>query len=418
MKEIWLQNLLKVFLIIIITASCNKDKINYDPNEVIVTINASNLGEGFRTFFVVENKKSNAISTELVEGENSILRGDEILGDLVNFHFVYIDNDIDDFWRIKSYYDISIGKEINLPDMYGAGKSDVEVSKSKGVVNISFADIPDFDIATRSAHYPGHCHTNCNLEVPCANIGGNTYSVGDNFYVCLQKGKDAGYIIVSVPEVDEYVISLGELNYDMTKYSILKNPNQEQHIKVGAYGSDGLIEIFNLRSPEVSLFPGDSIDVFVPNGLPQMKNFSTLVYNTSDDYFLYSYYFSNQVTTKHSFLDVGLSLSHTSGEFPLVSAASDKYDILELLIQVDHNFWTIYASDGQSLYTPEFPDEVLQAISDDFQLLQLLSANSSIVVEAIDDSRFNNYDDALEYYLKIRDFEEENYSILYERKWR
>ena len=406
MKTLRLHGLIIIFVLIAVASGCKKNLYNDDPNEVIVTVSAGDMGDNNKTFLVVENKRSGAISAGIHQGTNPVLRGNDIVGDLVNLHFVYVSS-----LEIISYFDVPVGKTVTLPNLYTSNDSVFEENR----VNIGFSDLPDFDIATRSARYPGHCHTSGTLEVPCANIGGNTYPAGDNFYVCLQKGRNAGYKLVSIPAVDNYIISLSELNNNMTRYAIPKDPDHNPTIKVDAYGSDGLIGIFNLQYPDADLFPGDSVEVFVPYDLPQMRSFCTRIYNNATGQ--YSYYFNDHVITKYSFLDVGLSLSYTPGDFPQVATAKNDYDLVKMdMFGDDHVRWTLYAPDPQSFYTPEFPEEVLQSIKNGFHLSNLLSDAQNISFQAIDDSRFGDYGDALECFLKIRDFQNNDYGILFEGK--
>lgn len=421
------ERLIMIVLIVAANTSCNKETVEYDPEEVIVTINTTVWNYQYpyeRVFVVVENMQSDPIFVEITKGENSIIkRGEEIAGDLINLHFVHAWS-IYDFsdWRIISYYDILPGKEIDLLGIYDAsGMGDGKELSGKGIVNISFSDVPEFDIATRSANNNRHCHTLNTLEVPCAPIGGNSYPSGYNFYVCLQKGDNAGYKLEKIPELSDYVISLNGLNQEMEKYSIPKNPDYQKDISISTYGSDGILQIFNMYYTDESLFTGDYIDVFVPKGLPQMTRFSTEISRINTDRIQSSYYMSDQVTTNNSFLDAGLTLSFTSGKFPVITQTSNEFDVLTTEISVKDadswRHWTIYSPGSRNLYSPEFPSEVLQAVAGGFQVGWLLSNISRISVTATNDSRFSNYDDAVEFALKIRDFSEVHFSILSDKVW-
>jgi len=345
-----------------------------------------------------------------VPGKNILERGDRILDDKINLHFIYSD---EFSWKVNSYYQVSVGKNMELLDMSGGGSSNPYGNYR---VNINFSGIPEFDVATRSAHYPLHCHTSDSLEVPCANIGGNTYYAGENFYVCLQTGSEAGYVLAKIPEVEDYTISLRELNSDMTKYTVLNNTNYPMSIGVKAYGSDGGIEIYNMGLPEEQGVP---VDVFVPNGLSQMVNFSTTVsfYNEDNRVEWISSYLSDVVEINPSLIDVGLEISHSPGKLPLISTKNNEFDYLCIEIRQESNFWTIYSANGNDIYLPDFPEEVFKNKGGSLQIQEALTDLSFANATAFQDSRFSNYEDAVDYYLKIKTFESENSSNLTQRAW-
>lgn len=415
MKTFRLLASLIVLVSIVATSGCKKEKVEYDPNEAIITINAIDYSSGSFTVFVVfENTLSSSSYIEIVDGENLILRGNSIKGDIINFHFVYIFSGFDNsLGEIISYYEIPIGMEINLPG-YASSKSVANESEPKGQTTISFSDIPAFEVATRSALYPAHAHTSASLEVSCANIGGNTFNPGDDFYVCLQNGISAGYKLVSIPQVTDYTISLGELNSDMTKYSYLKSPTNNLDIAANAYNIEGEnpIRIYSLDPPYGDLFAGDSINLFVPNGLAQMKKFYTSFTNY-DETGLYhsSKYYSNQISKNYSFLNTGLITSHTFGEFPVVTTSNNNYDYIEIRFSFGPVSWTIFAPDGNGLYTPEFPEEVKQVLSADYQLSEFLTKYTVLNVTVTDDSRIIGYEEAYRHHLGIQDYYQEYYNI-------
>jgi len=402
--------ILLTLIIFIIAIGCELNKTEYDPEEVIFSINHAIVEDHYTVFLVIENESSEMLAVELVSGKNILERGDKIVGDKINLHFVYTD---EFSWKINSYYQVAVGKNMDQLDMVGGGSSD---TYNNYRVNISFSDIPEFDVATRSAHYPLHCHTSDSLEVPCANIGGNTYYAGENFYVCLQTSSEAGYVLTKVPEVENYTISLGELNTDMTKYTVLNTTNYSMSVGVRAFGSDGGIEIYNMGLPREKGVP---VDVFVPNSLPQMKTFSTTIdfFNEDNRIEWSSAYVSDVIEINPSHLDVGLEITHSSGNLPLISTINNEFDYLCLDIRQESNFWTIYSANGKDIYLPEFPDEMYHNNGGSLKIQEALTDFSYVNATAFQDSRFSNYEDAVDYYLKIRTFESENRSNLTQRAW-
>ena len=401
--------LFMIAVLLLSSTGCH-ERIEYDPNEVLVTINTGNWPDYDQRIFyvIVENKRSGSVFAKLVKGEDCHMRrGEVISGDLINLHFFALGGHNNDY-NLYSYYDILPGKVINMSYIFFSGRTTVVPGKRVG--NITFSDVPAFDIVTRSANNPRHCHTLNTLNVPCAMPGRDSYE-GKYFYVCIQKGDDAGYKLVEIPGGSEYDLSLGDLNYNMTKYSIPKDPAMLQIIRVMAYGSDGMMGIYALY--DETLFSGNNIDVFVPVGLTQMTSFHTTVEKSESDKYQASYYVSSTVTTAFSYLDAGLSIKHTSGKLPIITHNGDKFDWLETTIRfADTRSWMLCHPSGQSLYLPEFPSEVLQAISADFQISSKLSDISSIVVTAIEDSRLNSYDEVFESAMRIITLPDQEYSIL------
>ncbi len=193
-------------------------------------------------------------------------------------------------------------------------------SPVKRVENLVFTDIPPFDIVTRSANNQRHCHTQNTFQVPCAQPGYDGYFSGTCFYVCLQQGGEAGYKLVDIPDesLAEYEISLGGLNDDMSCYVISKDPLDQTDIDIMAHGSEGSIEIFALHDQAV--FPDNDVEVFVPEGLPQMSSFTT-TYNRipSAERIQASIYRNGTVITDNSFLNSGLMVNHIQGSMPAIS---------------------------------------------------------------------------------------------------
>lgn len=400
--------------------SC-ENRVEYDPDEVLVTIDTDNWLTGNHGFVIVENRESAVIFSELTKGQESVLRrGEQITGDRINIHLLNVLKDPFEevlSWTLYSYYGVLPGKNIDLYYVFNPGTTIVQELKVVG--NITFSDIPSFDLVTRSANNPGHSHTLNTLQVPCAPPGHDSYTSGSYFYVCLQQGDNAGYKLVYIPDENlaEYEISLSGLNNEMTGYVISKDPLNQTDIDIMAHGSAGSIEIFALH--DQALITDNGIEVFVPDDLPQMTSFTTTYvrYPTTDQ-MQTSLYRSSTVTSDFSFLDAGLEVTLISGSMPSVGHNSDGFNHLytDMSFTGHNGSWKILHPDAGSLSLPELPADVLNAVAPGFTLTGQLSGIITIRVSAIEDSRFQDYDDAVVQTLDPERFPEENYIRLVDRK--
>lgn len=400
---------------------CEKRE-KYDPEEVLVTIDTDSWNPGYQGFAIIENKESVPVFSELTRGQECILRrGEKIIGDQVNLHLLKILKDPQNeviSWTLYSFFGINPGADVDLNSVLNPGMS-VGTSPTKWVGNIVFTDIPPFDIVTRSANNQRHCHTQNTLQVPCAPPGFDSYFSGTCFYVCLQQGEEAGYKLVDIPDesLAEYEISLDGLNYDMSCYIITKDPLDQTDIDIMAHGSKGSIEIFALHDQAV--FPENDVEIFVPEGLLQMSSFTTTYIRIpSTDRIQTSIYFSGTVATGSSFLDAGITVNHVPGSMPSISHTTEGFTQLLTEISINDQIgeWKIVHPDVSSLYIPELPDEVLQAISTGFSLSNQLSNVGIVRVTAIEDSRWQDYNDSVEQTLDPGSFSEDDYSRFSDRK--
>ena len=393
-----------------------ENRVEYDPEEILVTIDTGNWLTGTQGFVIIENRESGAIFSELTKGQECILkRGEKIKGDHYNLHLLNIIKTPDDeviSWKLYSFLEVLPGQDVDLYYVFNPGTTILE--KVNWVGNIIFTEVPSFDIVTRSANNPRHCHTLNTLVVPCALPGNDMYFSGNYFYTCLQQGDDAGYKLVYIPDesFDEYEISLSDLNDDMTMHLITADPSQV-YIDIMAYGSSGSLEIFALHDETV--FPDDNIKVFVPDGIPQMTSFST-TYNKPavSGHGQTSIYRNSTVTTDFSFLEAGLKLNHISGSMPSIIHNNTGFSQLNTnLIFTGHiGSWSIVHPNASSLYRPELPAEVLGAISSGFILEDQLSNVINVSVTAIDDSRCQDYYDAIDLTLDPESTLADSYSRL------
>jgi len=415
-------NCIVFFLLVLCFSGCSKNDWEFDPDEVLVTVNTDGWStSGAKVSLIIENRKSTAISASLVQGEKCVLkRGENVAGDKINLHILSVTKDGQDqltSWSILSYYDIGPGKEFKIADILNADVARKGMNQT--IRNVSFSDVPEFDIVTRSANNQGHCHTLNKLTVPCAYPGYDSFLSGNYFYVCLYKNGSAGYKLIKIPEttLTDYVISLSGLNTNMTKFLIPKNPDYKQSVRVEAFSDEGSIDIFNLSSADETIFTGNDIEVFVPVGLPQMTSFATTYFKINSTRRQTGYHSGSAVLTDNSYLDAELSLTAVSGKLPEVSHVGAEFDLLFSSVSFEdyRGSWELYYPDGKSIYVPDFPDDVLLSVSPDFQISSQVAKVDFIDVTAVDDSRLTCYEDAVEYYLNVRIFPDNNYSVFSDR---
>jgi len=411
-----------LFVAVFLFSGCTKNEGEFDPDEVLVTVSTEGwITGGAKGYLVIENSESTALSASLVPGEKCILkRGENVIGDKINLHILSVIKNSQNqmtSWSIISFYEIAPGKEFKIADILNADGA--AKGQNQTIRNVSFSDIPEFDIVTRSANNQGHCHTLNTLTVPCAYPGYDSFLSGNYFYVCMHKNGSAGYKILNIPEttLTNYVISLSGLNTNMTKHLIPKNPDYKQSVRVEAFSDEGSIDIFNMSSADETIFAGNNIEVFVPVGLSQMTSFATTYFKINNTRRQTGYHYGSAVVTDNSYLDAALSLTAVSGKLPEVSHTGADFDLLFSSVNFEdyRGSWELYYPDGKSIYVPDFPDDILLSVAPDFQLSSQVAKVDFIDATAIDDSRLDSYDDAVEYYLSVRVFPKDNYSVLSDR---
>jgi hypothetical protein len=131
-----------------------------------------------------------------------------------------------------------------------------------------------------------------------------------------------------------------------------------------------------------------------------------------------SIYRSGTVATDYSFLNAGIAINHVQGSMPSISHNTEGFTQLltEISTKDQIGDWKIVHPDASGLYIPELPDQVLQAISAGFSLSSQLSDVGIIRVTAIEDSRWQDYNDSVEQTLDPGSFPEGDYSRLSDRK--
>ncbi|MFN3557079.1 MAG: hypothetical protein ACK4VN_14060 [Bacteroidales bacterium] len=396
-------------LLLFVAVSCQKEdsKPKYDPEELIISIKMSESEFFDRAFLVLENSETMPVYIELMKGENyAVRRGDSIKGEDINLHFVY--KSFGDLGNLRSYYAVHPGKTITVsPGMGNHPKTTHPTETASGnlVVDISFADVPDFTIATRNAMHSLHCHTSNTLEVPCANIGGNRMPVGAPFFVCLQNGTSAGYKFLLMPSETEYTLSLSQLNPNMIHHAIPKDPEHNISVRVIADGSAGSIAIYNLSHYDNDLFEGNFIDVFTPEQMDEMSSFSTIFRRYENRLHRYSAYFNySQVVTNYHFPETSFAITRSMGQIPEITITGTDHDYIRIemagLNDHDSFYWDIVTPDPTNLRKFSFPPQVLEvlpAIYTDF-----FSHELGIRVSVHADSRLNSYDDVVNSYFSIQ----------------
>jgi hypothetical protein len=102
-------------------------------------------------------------------------------------------------------------------------------------------------------------------------------------------------------------------------------------------------------------------------------------------------------------------LSHSQGNFPEVSVLSNDYDMLRLEMSIMEKwcYWNLYSANPQSFYSTQFPDELIGLLP--LTINDFLEQADYFVIEAIQDSRFDGYIEAIDHHLKINTSEDQNY---------
>ena len=95
-----------------------ENRVEYDPEEILVTIDTGNWLTGTQGFVIIENRESGAIFSELTKGQECILkRGEKIKGDHFNLHLLNIIKTPDDeviSWKLYSFLEVLPGQDVDL----------------------------------------------------------------------------------------------------------------------------------------------------------------------------------------------------------------------------------------------------------------------------------------------------------------
>ncbi|NQU87367.1 MAG: hypothetical protein HQ541_16560 [Mariniphaga sp.] len=411
MKKVITLIIIPLFIIVI---SCEKD----DPQTLyekvlIVETRSVNETESQRFFVLIENNESSPVFKEIPNySEYTFIRNGLIKGDKVNIHLISLNTFSDQhYFNINSYSSVPVGKTVLF------GRDNILNDKSASSrVDLEFTNIPDFDIATRSAHLQIHCHTQTTfVDVPCEPIGGNTFPVNETFYACLQKGDVAGFKLQKITTTeDSYTISLDSLNNNMDYYELPKEVENHDLTKISVRAFDpviGTIEIFNLS--DISIFPSAKIDFFVPAVNLSISNY-IIDYTTLINNKFYKNVFSTEtIISTPTLIDAELQ-SGSEINHQLDFTVSGNLDFLTVRLNNLGSNWLMHGIDPGEMYIPEFPEDLI-AITGEPGFLEDVETAS---IQLYDYSELNGYNNALEKILddskKLMDSTNQSYTTLYQ----
>jgi len=385
----------------IFVASCNKTR-QYNPADLLFNLYVDvDLRPEAKYILILENPESIPQKIELSGSfYQEILRGEDIISGAVNLHFILMNESSDGDLSIQSFYDVPFGKTIRISE--NNLKSEKEGQAS---VNLSFTNIPNFDIVSRNAKTQGQGFTLNTFETPITTtaMGGETFEQIQLFYACFQSGADASYKLERMPDQDNYSVDLASLNTNMVKYSFPKNINDATIIKANVQAWDNAIlhgnspvEIYNLD--DFSLFPSTTFDVFTPT---YERYFSYYIqdfeYEKNNQTFT-NWFYSKSIQEEINLLDAGLTINLQLGQMPIIESVSSEYSIAEVVFETDNFKWMIHSPKTDNIYFPEIPLEVFDDVSNANNFLEMFLKIDEGKVKLIDYYPYTNYVEALGIY--------------------
>lgn len=398
-----MKNKIIVSLLIVLqifVGSCNKTK-QYNPDDLLFNLNVDiNLGPEAKYILILENTQSIPQSLTLSSSfQEEIKRGEDIIGAAINLHFVLINESAIGDLSIKSFYDVPFGKSIRI--------TDDNLKQSEGTsstLNLSFANIPPFDIVSRTAKTQDQAFTLNTIETPVTTsaLGGETFETIEMFYACFQNGAEASYKLERMPDQADYTIDFTNLNSNMVKHTYDKIIDEANivHASVQAWDNAILygkpVGIFDLE--DFSIFPSTTFDVFIPS---IERYFSFYVQDfqfEKNNQTFTNWFYSNTIYDEINLLDAGLKVTAESGQMPVIESLSDEYSIAEITFEAEGFKWTLHSQKTDNIYFPEIPAELFADFPDANNLIQVFLSLKGGKVKLIDYYPYANYEDALGIY--------------------
>lgn len=407
LKIKFLYSLLFLFMATVLFSSCRKiidpslDPENPDFLAIDLLVDI-NLRPEAKYFLVLENKETPAVYYDIPQYFGyAVTRGTWLRGNTFNLHFIKIDELVDGTLEIKSFFDVPVGVKIDIRD-----NNLKKASASKSNFNLSFTNIPDFDIVTRSAKNQEQSFTLDVFSTPATTpeLGGETFGEQQLFYACFQKGNTAAYMLERMPiGISDYTVDFSNLSTDLAKYSFSKNKAGATivHADVQAWNNRLLknqyVEIFNLNN--FDLYPASTFDIFVPKYLIDMRFFiQNYGYEKSESKY-YNWAFSGDLMNSLDLLDLGLTATSRIGRLPLIETTNENYDEAQIIFESENFKWTMHGPSASSFYIPNIPKEVYDNFPEPMNLQQLFLSQEKGIVKLIDYSDFDEYNQTLPLYL-------------------
>lgn len=402
LKNISLYGLL--FLILIAFNSCRKDKtdLSESPDDLVLNILVDiNLRPEATYYIVLENPESEPIYWAIPNYFGyGYLRGDKIKGNTINLHFILVNELENNTTDIKSFFDVPIGLGIKIND------DNLKQTKlTSGTVELSFENIPEFDIISRTAKNQEQGFTQTLFETTATQpeLGGETFESDQYFYACFQTGNTASYKLERVPNSLSHTIDFTNLDTQLAKHTFSKTIGGATitHVDVQAYNNPYLrfnyVELFNLN--DFSIFPSSDFDIFVPRGetaiMYYVQNFT---FETTDHIFN-NWYYSGVFNGDINLLDAGLKTVSRVGKLPIIESDVDAYDIAGIVFKSEGFQWTLYSPSTSSFYIPDIPTELANKLPGAMNLHQLFLNQDGGTVKLFDFDQFVGYEEILSVYL-------------------
>lgn len=401
LKNIFLFSL--SLLMIISFSSCRKPLINNpireNPNDILINIFVDvNLRSEAKYYLVVENTVSApqyiSISNYFVY---AMKRGD-LKGNTINLHFILIDEVVDNNTDIKSFYNVPLGRGIRITS------DNLKNSKANfSTVNLSFTNIPEFEIINRTAKNPEQGFTQKTFETPITTqeLGGETYQSNKLFYACFNNINNPAYKLVRIPSnISNYTIDFSDLNPDIKNFTFSKNLNSAiiTHADIQAWNNPFMegsyVEIFNLDNFDI--FPTSTFDVVIPTYEVELRYFIQNFTFEKTDYTFNNWYYSTTLNDNITLLETGLKTTGRIGELPIIESNDNSYDEAQIIFEDENFHWTLYSNNTISFYIPEIPELISNLFPETKNLNQLFLNQENGKIKLIDYSSLENWNEVLD----------------------
>ena len=384
----------------IFVVACNKSKL-YNPDDLLFNLYVDvNLRPEAKYILILENTQSIPQSLSLSSSfYEEIKRGEDIIGGAVNLHFVLINEFASGDLSIKSFYDVPFGKTIRITD-----DNLKQTESTNSTLNLSFANIPPFDIISRTAKSQNEAFTLNTFETPIttAALGGETFETIEMFYACFQNGDEASYKLEWMPDQADYTIDFTNLNSNMLKHTYAKIMDEADivHASVQAWDNailDGKpVGIFDLE--DFSIFPTSTFDVFIPTFERYFSYYVQDFQFEKNNQTFTNWFYSSTMFDEINLLDAGLKVTTELGQMPVIESLSDEYSIAEITFETEGFKWTLHSQKTDNIYFPEIPSELFSDFPDASNLIQVFLSLEKGKVKLIDYYPYTNYDEVLGIY--------------------
>lgn len=384
--------------------ACNKNEkiVTESPDDIVLNILVDiNIRPEAKYFLLLENSQTAPIYWKIPNYFGyGFLRGNKVKGNAINIHFILLNEKEDNTIAIKSFYDVPLGLEIKITD------DNLKNTKSTNfTVELSFENIPDFDIVSRTSVNQKQNFTQTVFETVATQPDQNVenFEMGQYFYACFQKDNMASYFLQRTPNNSTYTIDFANLSTQLAKHTFSKTINGAtiSHADVQAYGNPYLrfdyVELFNLD--DFSIYPTSSFDIFNPTSETAIMYYVQNFTFEGNDQIYNNWYYNGLFQDNISLLDAGLKTTSRIGELPSIESTEGLWDISEISLETADFKWTMYSPNTNNFYIPETPPELASQLPESKTLRQLFLNQEGGSVKLIDYDPFNGYEDILSVYL-------------------